>query len=55
MVPEVNTQRQEGKYPTPSVNSVLIFYSTGNTQSVILLSSIALPPYLHVGFNLYTR
>ncbi len=60
MLPEANTRRQEGKYPTikvlqgcilklllHSVNSVAILYRTGNMQSVILLSFIAsssLPP-----------
>ncbi len=60
MLPEANTWRQEGKYPTikvlqgcilelllHSVNSVPILYRTGNMQSATLLSFVAsssLPP-----------
>ncbi len=60
MLPETNTRRQEGKYPTikvlqgcilklllHSVNSVAILGRTGNMQSAILLSFVAsssLPP-----------
>ncbi len=60
MLPEVYTQRQEGKYAIIkvlrgctlklslySVNSVLILYRTGNMQSAILLSfvsSSSIPP-----------
>ncbi len=54
MLPEANTRRQEGKYPTIKVrqscffklllhlvNSVPILYRTGNIQSAILLSVVA--------------
>ncbi len=54
-LPEASTWRQEGKYPMikvlhgcvlklslHSVNSVLILYRTGNIQSVILVSFIAM-------------
>ncbi len=53
-LPEANTRRQEGKYPMikvlqgcilklllHSVNSELILYRTGNTQSAIRLSFVA--------------
>ncbi len=54
MLPEANTQRQEGKYPMVkvlqgcilklllhSVNSVPILYRTGNMRSAIHLSFVA--------------
>ncbi len=67
MLPDANTRRQEGKYPTMkvlqgcilkllhSVNSVPILYRPGNMQSAILLSFVASSSLPHVGFNLPTR
>ncbi len=71
MLPETNTQREKGKYPMIKVlqgcllklilhlvNSVLIFYRTGNMQSATLSSFVAsssLPPcrIQYVVYNIY--